>query len=214
MGVVLAHGFSQETGQDDWNRFAPFLRDQGYGVLTFDFRSFCDKGGCSEGPLRLEENWRDVVAAVEYLRSRGSERIFLIGASMGGLAVFRAADVAELDVAGIVSLATPQFPSRYYEGEFPENDVTPERLEAIEAPKLFLAGADDVQTSAFAPFRPGVERVFFADDAQSMFDAAPEPKQIEIVESGRHSSELVTVADRQTVEQTRQIIVTFIEEHS
>ena len=214
VGVVLAHGFSEATGQDDWNAFAAYLRDEGYGVLTFDFRGFCDTGGCSDGPLQAGENWRDVVAAVEYHRSRGSERIFLIGASMGGLAVFRAADVAELDVAGIVSLATPQFPSAYYEGEQPDDDVTPERLQRIEAPKLFIAGADDVQTPAFAPFRPGVERVVFADDAQSMFDAASEPKQVEIVDSGRHSSDLVTIADPRIVEQTRQLIVVFIEEHA
>ena len=147
IGVVLAHGFSTDTGQDDWNAFAEYLAGLGYGVLTFDFRGFCDRGGCSEGPLQLGENWRDAAAAVEYLRSRGSERIFIVGASMGGLAAFRAADEAELDLAGIVSLATPQFPSIYYDGEPAENDVTPERLQRIAAPKLFIAGADDVQTA-------------------------------------------------------------------
>ena len=64
--------------------------------------------------MELGENWRDAAAAVEYLRSRGSERIFIVAASMGGIAAFRAADEAELDLAGIVSLATPQFPSTYY----------------------------------------------------------------------------------------------------
>jgi pimeloyl-ACP methyl ester carboxylesterase len=210
---VLAHGFSRQTGQDDWNRFAPYLRDQGYGVLTFDFSGFCDSGGCSEGPLQLAENWRDMVVAVEYLRSRGSDRIFIIAASMGGLAAFRAADEADLDIAGIVSLSTPQFPSRYYNGEPPENDVTPERLQRIEAPKLFIAGADDVQLPREAPMLAGIDSVRFADDAESMFDAAPEPKQIELVDSALHSSELVTIAHPQIVEQT-QIIVAFIEEHA
>jgi pimeloyl-ACP methyl ester carboxylesterase len=214
VGVVLAHGFSQHTGQDDWNAFAPYLRDQGYGVMTFDFSGFCDIGGCSEGPLQLAENWRDVAVAVEYLRSRGSEQIFIIAASMGGLAAFRAADEADLDFAGIVSLSTPQFPSRYYNGEPPENDVTPERLQRIEAPKLFIAGADDVQLPREAPMKAGIDSVRFADDAQSMFDAAPEPKQIELVDSALHSSELVTIADPKIVQRARQIIVAFIEEHA
>src|SRR5687767_352092 len=123
IGVVLAHGFSTTTGQGDWNAFAAHLAGLGYGVLTFDFRGFCDvapfqnRDGCSEGSIEFGENWRDAAAAVKYLRSRGSERIFLVGASMGGLAAFRAADEAELDLAGIVSFATPQFPSTYYEGE-------------------------------------------------------------------------------------------------
>ena len=194
--MVLAHGFSTETGQDDWNAFAEYLAGLGYGVLTFDFRGFCDRDGCSEGPMQLGENWRDVAAAVEYLRSRGSERIFIVGASMGGIAAFRAADEAELDLAGIVSLATPQYPSIYYDGEPAENDVTPERLQRIAAPKLFIAGADDVQSPGEAPLRPGVESVRFADDARAMFEASPEPRQLEIVDSDAHSSELVIGASR------------------
>jgi pimeloyl-ACP methyl ester carboxylesterase len=212
IGVVLAHGFSEFTGQDDWNAFAEYLAGLGYGVLTFDFRGFCDRDGCSERPMQLAENWRDAAAAVEYLRSRGSERIFIVAASMGGLAAFRAADEAELDLAGIVSLATPQFPSTYYNGEPPENDVTRERLQRIAAPKLFIAGADDVQFPDEALLR--VESVRFADDARAMFEASPEPRQLEIVDSGAHSSELVTVAGQEVVEHTRELIVAFIEEHA
>jgi predicted alpha/beta-hydrolase family hydrolase len=214
VGVVLAHGFSTDTGQDDWNAFAEYLAGLGYGVLTFDFRGFCDRDGCSERPMQLAENWRDVEAAVGYLRSRGSERIFIIGASMGGLAAFRAADEAKLDLAGIVSLATPQYPSKYYTVERTENDVTPERLQRIAAPKLFIAGDDDVQLPSETPLRPGVESVRFADDARAMFEASPEPKQIEIVDSYLHSSSLVIGTRPDEVDHTRQLIVAFIEEHA
>lgn len=214
IGVVLAHGFSQRTGQSDWNAFAEYLAGLRYGVLTFNFRGFCDFGGCSERPMELGENWRDAAAAVEYLRSRGSERIFIVAASMGGLAAFRAADEAELDLAGIVSLATPQFPSIYYNGEPAENDVTPERLQRIAAPKLFIAGADDRQVAATAELKPGVESVRLADDARAMFEASGEPKQLEIVDSDSHSSALVVSADPDVIEHTRELIVAFIEEHA
>ena len=227
IGVVLAHGFSPDSGQEDWNwafdgaetlgfdgRFAEYLADLGYGVLTFDFRGFCDYEGCSEGSIDLAENWRDVVAAVDFLRSRGSERIFIVAASMGGIETFRAADEVDLDLAGIVSLATPQYPSTYYAhvGEPPENDVTPQRLQRIEAPKLFIAGADDVQTQA--DLAPGVGTVRFADEARSMFEAARQPKQLEIVDSSSHSSDLVTSAGKDVIEHTRALIVAFIEEHA
>lgn len=214
IGVVLAHGFSQGVAQDAWDAFAEFLAGLGYGVLTFDFRGFCDSDGCSGGSLQLGENWRDAAAAVEYLRSRGSERIFIVAASMGGLAAFRAADDAEIDLAGIVSLATPQFPSIYYQGEPAENDVTPERLQRIAAPKLFIAGADDVQLPGTAPLNPGVESVSFAEDARAMFEASGEPKQLEVVDSVSHSSELVISASPEVIEHTRQLIVAFIEEHA
>lgn len=143
-----------------------------------------------------------------------SESITVIGASMGGLAVLRAAQLPDLELAGVVSLATPRWPSRYYDVEVEANDLTDERLELIKVPKLFIAGADDVQTPGFAPLRPGVERVFFAEDAQSMFDASPEPKQIEIADSGHHSSELVTTARKDTVAETRAIIVRFLETYA
>ena len=215
IGVILAHGFSTSTGQDDWNAFAEYLAGLGYAVLTFDFRGFCDRDGCSGGSLELGENWRDVVAADAYLRSRGSERIFIVGASMGGIAAFRAADQADLELAGVVSLATPQFPSSYYDGEPAENDVTPERLQRIAAPKLFMAGARDVQLPGTAPLRSGVESVRFADDARAMFEASAAPRQLEIVDSGAHSSELVNVllaAD--VLEHTRELLVAFIEEYA
>ena len=214
VGVVLAHGFSQYSGQDDWDRFAAYLASLDYGVLTFTFRGFCDRDGCSQGPIGLGDNWRDVVAAVAGLRAAGSQSVTVIGASMGGLAVLRTAQVPDLELAGVVSLATPRWPSTYYDGEDEANDLTDERLERIAIPKLFIAGVEDVQTAAFAPLRPGVERVFFADDAQSMFDASPEPKQIEIVDSGHHSSALVTTARKDTVTATRSIIVRFLEKYA
>lgn len=225
IGVVLAHGFSLDTGQDDWNAFAEYLAGLRYGVLTFDFRGFCDRDGCSDGSLQPGENWRDVAAAVDYLRSRGSERIFIVAASMGGIAAFRAADEAKLDLAGIVSLATPQFPSIYYTFEPAENDVTPERLHRIAEPTLFIAGANDVQFPGEGPLRPGVESVSFAEDAGAMFEASPEPRQLEIVDSDKHSSGLLfdpspsstaapAEAHRDVVEHTRKVIVAFIEEHA
>jgi hypothetical protein len=62
--------------------------------------------------------------------------------------------------------------------------------------------------------QPDVESVSFAEDAGAMFEASPEPRQLEIVDSDLHSSELVNSASPDVVEHTRQLIVAFIEEHS
>ncbi len=224
VGVILAHGFSQASAQDDWGRFVPSLVSRGYTVLTFNFRGFCDtKGGCSEGGgvtrrgLEFAKNWRDAMAAVEFMETRGAKKIFLIGASMGGIAVLRAARMPEVDVAGVVSLATPQWPSKYYAvPESPANDVTPARLRQIDEPKLFVAGTRDIQVRKYEPLlRPGVKRVSFAADARRMFAAAEEPKELVLVDSSSHSSELVTgptVFD--FVKQTRAVVFQFLSEHS
>jgi pimeloyl-ACP methyl ester carboxylesterase len=214
VGVILAHGFSQGEAQDNWLPFVAVLAERGYLALTFNFRGFCDSEGCSEGDMELENNWRDAMAAVALLEERGAKKIFLIGASMGGLAVLRAARTPGVDVAGVVSLATPQFPSKYYLGEPQANDVTPARLKQIDEPKLFIAGKDDVQLPGSAPLRPGIESVRFAEDARRMFAAAEQPKQLALVDSSFHSSELVTTAPDHIVKETRALIFRFLEANS
>jgi pimeloyl-ACP methyl ester carboxylesterase len=214
VGVILAHGFSHGIAQEGWLPFGPALVSRGYTVLTFNFRGFCDSKGCSEGPSELGENWRDAMAAVRFMETRGAKKIFLIGASMGGLAVLRAARMPEVELAGVVSLSTPQFPSKYYYGEPRANDVTPARLRQIDEPKLFVAGTKDVQLPGSAPLRPGVESVRFAADARRMFGAAEEPKELVLVDSFHHSSELVTVAEADIVRQTRSAVFRFLTENS
>jgi pimeloyl-ACP methyl ester carboxylesterase len=213
VGVILAHGFSEFAGQDTWLDFPAFLAEQGYATLTFTFRGFCDRDGCTAG-RDLGANWRDILAAVDYLEGRGVGRIFLIGGSMGGLAVLRAAEPQDVELAGVVSLSTPQWPSRYYLGEPEENDVTPERLTAIEEPKLFIAGTSDIQLPGSAPLRGGIESVVFAEDARAMFEAASEPKHLELIESRAHSSELVTLAGAEVTAATRNIILDFLETYT
>ena len=213
MGVILAHGFSQDQAQDGWLPFPAALAERGYLALTFNFRGFCDPGGCSEGETELENNWRDAVGAVALLEERGAKKIFLIGASMGGLAVLRAARTPGVDVAGVVSLATPQFPSRYYAVDFPANDVTPARLKEIDEPKLFIAGKDDVQLPAHG-LQPGIESVRFAEDARRMFEAAEEPKELALVDSSFHGSELVTIDLDHVFAETRGLIFAFLDENS
>ena len=214
VGVILAHGFSHGTAQEGWLQFVPALVSRGYTVLTFNFRGFCDSKGCSEFPSQLGKNWRDAMAAVRFMEARGAKKIFLIGASMGGLAVLRAARMPEVDVSGVVSLSTPQWPSKYYTVETRANDVTPARLRQIEEPKLFVAGTTDVQLPGTAPLRAGVKSVRFAADARRMFDAAEEPKELALVDSSYHSSELVITAPADIVRQTRSTVFRFLSENS
>jgi pimeloyl-ACP methyl ester carboxylesterase len=213
VGVILAHGFSHGIAQEGWLGFVPALVSRGYMVLTFNFRGFCDSEGCSDRRGDLGKNWQDAMAAVAFMEKRGAKKVFLIGASMGGLAVLRAARMPEVDVAGVVSLSTPQFPSKYYTGEPQANDVTPARLRQIDEPKLFVAGTKDVQLPASAPFRPGVTSVRFAADARRMFDGAEEPKELALVDSSFHSSDLLTYAPADVRRQTTEVVLRFLSEN-
>jgi len=206
--VVLAHGFSEGVAQDAWLEYPDELADRGLMALTFNFRGFCgDRSVCSDGDMELGKNWRDVVAAVDHARSRGAKRVFVIGASMGGLAALRAAQTMELD--GVVSLATPQFPHRYYSAEPRANDLTRSRLHRIAEPKLFMAGSEDVQLRGGAPGMQ-VDAVRFAADARRMHAWSREPKQLAILDSVQHSSDLVTTDEDDKVRRAKALIDRFI----
>ena len=85
VAVVLSH--MRPADQRSWWSFSEDLADAGYLVLTYDFRGYCPGGvgGCSAGERDLGEIWRDVLGAIDFVRSRGARRVVLIGASMGGI---------------------------------------------------------------------------------------------------------------------------------
>lgn len=99
-GVVLMH----ESPADlcGWLQYIPTLSRAGFRVLAFDFRGFGD----SDRPQSTRDflaKGRDVRAAVAKLRADGAKKVFLVGASFGGVAAF--AYAPSLDVAGVVSMS-------------------------------------------------------------------------------------------------------------
>ena len=84
-------------------------RRRGYRTLTFNFRGYCPGGdaGCSGGETDLAVLWRDVQAAVRYLRSTGIPRVAVIGASMGGTAALVAAAQPTARIGAVATLSAP-----------------------------------------------------------------------------------------------------------
>jgi hypothetical protein len=75
-------------------------------------------------------------------------------------------------------------------------------------PKLFVAGLDTQSVQ-------GGEFIRFAEEAERMFEAAAEPKDLLIVDSGSHSSGLVTMTlEEGVVNQTRKAILRFMSENA
>jgi pimeloyl-ACP methyl ester carboxylesterase len=91
-GIVLANQLGADlcTGK---SRYGDPMSRHGYRVLMFNY-SGADPG-------------RDVLAAVAAFRSRGVQKVFLIGASKGGTSALYAAAHAQPRVAGVVSLSGP-----------------------------------------------------------------------------------------------------------
>jgi dienelactone hydrolase len=104
-GVVLAHMYPAD--QTSWYPVAERLAEEGYFVLTFDFRGY----GESEGTKDIQYLDKDVAAAVQYTRGAGAEEVVLVGASMGGTACLKAAaelqTMSSIRLAGVVTLSAP-----------------------------------------------------------------------------------------------------------
>ena len=157
VGIVLAHMYPAD--QSSWTPTARKLSALKYRVLTFDFRGY----GLSEGTKNIPQIDMDMLAAAQTLQKE-TEKIYVIGASMGGIAALNAA--LKLEVSGIISLSAPQ--------EF--MGLKPGNVEDIKAPKLFLASAGD--------------RIA-ADSARVFYEQANEPREIEILKGNKHGTDML-----------------------
>lgn len=150
VGVVLGH----QLGSDmcSWVPFARQLAERNMSGLAINFVSTSPD--------------TDMAAGAEELQRRGAERVFLVGASMGGTAALVAA--SEVAVAGVAALSAPQ--------EFSGLDALP-TVRVLEIPVLFLVGRRDES---------------FARDARRLFRATSSPNKALIMMSGsEHGTDLL-----------------------
>jgi uncharacterized protein len=196
--VVLVHGFSSSTDDPNVCALAEALLDDGVDVFCYDARGHGD----SEGHSTLGDLERhDVAAAVEAARYR-SDRVVLVGASMGAIAALRYAATAD-GLTGVVSLSCPSqwrlprnvqgvfaagltrtrvgraFASRWMRVQIAPRWTNPappvELVPQIHAPIVFVHGAAD----RFVP----------ASDAEELFALAHEPRRLQIVPGMNHAFE-------------------------
>jgi pimeloyl-ACP methyl ester carboxylesterase len=184
-GVVLSH--MRPADQRSWFAFANRLADEGYLVLTYDFRGYCPggQGGCSQGDLQVSAIWQDVLGAMDFIRSQGATTVALVGASMGGTASLVAAGQEVSDVAAVITLSAPTS----IEGL----DADAALLQRVDANKLFIAGVGDAAAAA---------------SAEQLYEIAPPPKgPPEIVPADDHGTDLLTGSRGEAVQ---RIIETYL----
>src|SRR5262245_6839331 len=182
--VILSHMLPAD--QRSWFAFANRLADQGYLVLTYDFRGYCPggDGGCSQGEREIAAMWQDVLGAEDFVRSQGATEDALVGASMGGTASLVAAGQVGNDVETVVTLSAPES----IEGLVADAGV----LQSDQANKLFIAGVGDAEAAA---------------SAEHLSEIAPPPKRVEIVPVDDHGSDLLTGARG---EEVQRLIETYL----
>ena len=178
-GIVLAHMLPAD--QRSWYPFAERLAEQGYRVLTFDFRGYCPggDGGCSDGPKQVDAAPTDLRAAVDRLRAEGVERVGIAGASMGGTAALLVAADDPRGIPAVVTLSAPQ--------AIEHLAVGPEVLAQGTGAKLFIAGLGDPSGAVAA-----------ADALSAM---SPQPAHEEILTDDAHGTDLLASAQGERVQE-------------
>ncbi len=188
--VVLVHGLS--GNRTDMLAQTRMLVKRGYGALLFDLRNH----GASHGAMTSLGFWEinDVHGAINYLATRpevNQNRIGLIGYSMGGATVLRAAAVipqvraviAESAYAtleenlGQSKLVTPFAPLMVWLGEHVTglriSQVRPiDDVAHIARPILFIHGA--------------LDNIVHVTNSVRMYQAASEPKGFYLIDQATH----------------------------
>jgi uncharacterized protein len=191
--VLLVH--SIRSNRVEMLSRAKFLNEQGYSVLLIDLQAHGETPG-DRITFGLRES-EDVEAAVAYLRNTfPGERIAAIGVSLGAAAIVLAKNPLRLDAVVLESLHPtikeavenrlrlhlgqigPVFsPLLLSQLSFRLN-ASPDELNPISrignlnAPLLLISGTDDQHTTMA--------------EAERLFDAARQPKEIWIVPGGGH----------------------------
>lgn len=214
-GVVLLHGVTDSrlrlVGR------ARVLREAGYAVLLVDLPGHGESPG-----RRIGYGWTErhaAAAAVGWLRrARPHTRVGVVGVSLGGAAATLAGPALNAD-AVVLEMVYPTFRAavgnrlRRFTGPLapvltpalvgqararigaPADSLRPVAAVArIGAPVFVIGGAED-------PFTPPAE-------TQALYDAAPAPKELWVVEGGGHEDLLEVAPDAY-----RQRVVAFFDRH-
>ncbi len=153
-----------------WNKFAPFLADLGYLVLTIDFRGHTATGGTPD----FATNATDVRASLDYLIRNGYSNLVCIGSSMGGTGCLAATKTHQIAALGMISSPKTIV--------YTSDRITKSDLEGLTIPKVVTVAEND---------KALFNDPDFVNDILNYFDQLAEPKTL-ILDSGNgHGTELL-----------------------
>jgi pimeloyl-ACP methyl ester carboxylesterase len=157
--VVLAHG--GQFNKESWKKQAEALVAAKFRVLALDFRGYGKSKGPGDSDSMDAPLYKDVLAAVRYLRKVGAKSVSVVGASMGGWA---AGDASIHSKPGEIDRLV-------FLGSAPG-----EPADKLKCPSLFIVARDDA--SEDGPRLPGI---------RAQYEKAPQPKELIVLEGSAHA---------------------------
>ena len=179
--VILSHMYP--TDQTSWFEFAEMiiLEEDGYSVLTYDFRGYGKSGGTQD----VSKTVIDLTAALAYIKQYDPELIYLMGASMGGTASIVVAYESFTTLDGVISFSGP--------GEFEGVSAISVIGDLVPA-KLFIASQGDEGA---------------AQSATEMYEKSMEPKFLEILDGNSHGT-FIFEEEPDNAEKVEEIVLNFL----
>jgi alpha-beta hydrolase superfamily lysophospholipase len=193
--VVLVHGFSATKDDPALGAVAEALCADGHLVVSYTARGHGDSEGfCTLGDLEH----LDVEAAVMHAR-QDADRVVLVGASMGAIAVLRHASEADPD--GVVTVSSPaewrvprtaqsfaaalltQTPPGRWLARTWMNVRLAEEWSGADAPIELAARI----RAPLAVIHGRADRFIRHDEAQKLFRAAAGPRRLHLIEGMGHA---------------------------
>ncbi len=217
--ALFAHCFTCSKDIHAARRISGRLAAMGIAVLRFDFTGL----GHSEGEFAntsFTSNVADLVAAAEYLEGRGMAPGLLIGHSLGGAAVLRAA--AKLPSVKAVATIGAPFDPAHVTKNFAEALARIEaegQAEVSLGGRPFTIGRDFVRDVAAENLRPAIadlkrallvlhaptDTIVGVENASQIFLAAKHPKSFVTLDDADH---LITRAE--DAEYAAQVIAAWV----
>jgi putative redox protein len=198
--AVFAHCFTCSKDIPAARRIAARLATMGIAVLRFDFTGL----GHSDGEFantHFSSNVADLVAAAAYLEDRGMAPDLLVGHSLGGAAVLRAA--TQIDTAkAVVTLGAPSDPAHVaHQFDTHTDQITSEGQATVtlggrpfEIRKAFLEDISNQNLSkciaslnkALLVLHAPRDATVSIDNAAQIFEAAKHPKSFVTLDNADH----------------------------
>jgi len=198
--AIFAHCFTCSKDIPAARRISQRLAQMGIAVLRFDFTGLGHSGG-EFANTGFTSNVADLLAAAEYLRAGGMAPSLLIGHSLGGAAVLKAAPEIP-EVKAVATLGAPHDPAHVVEnfGASLSEIAANGEAEVCLANRPFTikqAFIDDVSASRIDPALKAMKAALLIlhaprdmtvsiDNAAEIFVAAHHPKSFVTLDGADH----------------------------
>jgi len=99
--VILCHGFTSNKDRPKFTGLEKLFNEKGLATFRFDFFGHGESEGEFEN-ITISEAVEDILKAIDFVKSKGYEKIALVGSSFGGIAsIMAASKTKELFALGL-----------------------------------------------------------------------------------------------------------------